>query len=73
MRCCFSTATVVTRTRHNVTLYIHCLFCCVCTRLLGMFSCSPYWSTWLCCWCSDFREIRKQSVVVDCKLCQFYL
>ena len=36
-------------------------------------SCSPYWSTWQCCWCSDFREIRNQSVVIDFKLGQFYL
>jgi hypothetical protein len=26
---CFSTATMVARTRLNVTLYIHCMYCCV--------------------------------------------
>jgi hypothetical protein len=27
MHCCVSTATVVTRTRHSVTLHAHCLSC----------------------------------------------
>jgi len=27
MHCCISTATVVTRTPHNVTLYLHFLSC----------------------------------------------
>jgi len=27
MHCCVPIATMVTRTRHNVTLYVLCLFC----------------------------------------------
>jgi len=36
MRCCFSTATLVTRTHHSVTLYIYCLSCSFCTHLLSI-------------------------------------
>jgi hypothetical protein len=30
MHCCVSTTTMVTRVRHNVTLYVHCLSCFKC-------------------------------------------
>jgi hypothetical protein len=31
---CFSTATIVARTRLNTALYVNCLSCCFCIRLL---------------------------------------
>jgi len=38
--CCFFTATVVGRTRLNITLYVHCLSCSFCV-LNFMSACRP--------------------------------
>jgi hypothetical protein len=44
---CFSTTTIVTRTRLNVTLYVHCILCNVLNK-------PPGWV--ILCWCLCFHK-----------------
>jgi len=45
---CFSTATMVTRTRLNVTLYVHCLSCSIYLLIICELTCIEFCTSELC-------------------------
>jgi len=62
---CFSTATMVTQTRYNITLYIHCLSCWV-KMWADVSSCNPIHSLPSDSWVTGDVHFRTRNVCSGC-------